>query len=90
MDVLQNGGAWRQRIRGVRANASTRSHAELDESTDLDAGDPQQLAREYDQLRELLPMLNVFGGCCGTDHRHLAAIAAACIEQPTRLPATAG
>jgi S-methylmethionine-dependent homocysteine/selenocysteine methylase len=81
IDVLKDGGSWRQRIRGVRANASTRSHAELDESTDLDAGDPERLAEEYGRLRELLPMLNIFGGCCGTDHRHLAAIGAACLGQ---------
>jgi len=82
IDVLKDDGSWRRRIRGVRANASTRSHAELDESTDLDAGDPQRLAEEYGRLRELLPMLNIFGGCCGTDHRHLAAIADACLERP--------
>jgi S-methylmethionine-dependent homocysteine/selenocysteine methylase len=83
-DVLRKDGSWRWRLRGLRANASTRSHAELDESTELDAGDPQQLAREYSELRELLPMLNIFGGCCGTDHRHLAEIASACLEHPVK------
>jgi S-methylmethionine-dependent homocysteine/selenocysteine methylase len=78
MDVLEESASWRARVRGVRANASMRSHAELDESTDLDAGDPKQLATEYRELRELLPRLNVLGGCCGTDHRHVQAIAAAC------------
>lgn len=68
------GGAWTERIGGVRANASTRSHAELDEATDLDAGDPLDLGRRYAELRRLLPRATVFGGCCGTDHRHVEAI----------------
>jgi S-methylmethionine-dependent homocysteine/selenocysteine methylase len=79
--VLREAGAWRDRIRGLRANASRRSHAELDASTDLDAGDPQQLGREYRHLRGLLPQLRVLGGCCGTDERHVAAICAAWAER---------
>jgi len=67
----------RERVRGVRANASARSHAELDEATELDAGDPADLAARYAGLTAQLPNLNVFGGCCGTDHRHVAAIAEA-------------
>ncbi|MDQ3642243.1 MAG: homocysteine S-methyltransferase family protein, partial [Actinomycetota bacterium] len=54
-------------------------HAELDEAEDLDDGDPQQLAREYRQLREASPQLTVLGGCCGTDRRHVQEIATACI-----------
>ncbi|MGH8501039.1 MAG: homocysteine S-methyltransferase family protein [Gammaproteobacteria bacterium] len=72
--VLREAGVWRERIRGLRANASKRSHAELDESTDLDDGDPAQLGREYQGLHALLPNLTVVGGCCGTDHRHVEAI----------------
>lgn len=82
IDVLKVDGSWRTRIRGVRANASTRSHAELDESTDLDAGNPQQLGNEYRELRRLLPTLYILGGCCGTDHRHVQAIATSCLQQP--------
>lgn len=72
--VLKPGATWAARLRGLRANASRRSHAELDESTDLDIGDPQELGGQYHQLRSLLPQLNVLGGCCGTDHRHIEAI----------------
>lgn len=75
---LQRGGKWIQRIRGLRANASRRSHAELDESTDLDAGNPVELAREHRAVHGLLPKLSVIGGCCGTDHRHVAAMIEAC------------
>jgi len=67
------------RVRGLRANASRCSHAELDESSELDAGNPQELGGQYYQLRELLPQLTVLGGCCGTDHRHVEAIFAACV-----------
>jgi S-methylmethionine-dependent homocysteine/selenocysteine methylase len=62
------------RIAGIRANASTMSHAELDEMTELDAGDPAELAARYLELGEALPQLQVLGGCCGTDHRHVGAI----------------
>lgn len=77
--TLHAGGAWRARIRGLRANASKRSHAELDASTELDAGDPHELGEQYRALRPLLPQLTVVGGCCGTDHRHVAAICSACV-----------
>lgn len=73
-DVLREGAEWTRRIQGVRANASSKSHAELDEATELDAGDPEALARDYAELKKLLPELHVVGGCCGTDHRHIEAI----------------
>ncbi len=72
--TLHDGGAWRERLRGIRANASKRSHAELDASTDLDDGDPDELGGQYRALRPLLPKLAVVGGCCGTDRRHVASI----------------
>jgi S-methylmethionine-dependent homocysteine/selenocysteine methylase len=75
--ALDRPGEWRDRIRGLRANASRRSHKELDESPDLDAGNPEELGREYRELRSTLRNLSVVGGCCGTDHRHVAAIARA-------------
>jgi S-methylmethionine-dependent homocysteine/selenocysteine methylase len=72
--VLEPEAPWLARVRGVRANASTKSHAELDEAATLDDGDPDDLARRHAELRSSLPSLNVVGGCCGTDHRHVAAI----------------
>jgi S-methylmethionine-dependent homocysteine/selenocysteine methylase len=75
--VVDAGGEWLGRVRGVRANASRMSHAELDEATELDDGDPDDLASRYVRLRELAPNLNVLGGCCGTDIRHVERIAAA-------------
>lgn len=76
-DVFDNGGAWIDRIRGLRANASVKSHAELDEADELDEGDPVELAQQYGALSTRLRNLTVVGGCCGTDHRHVAAISAA-------------
>jgi homocysteine S-methyltransferase len=72
-------GDWLGRIIGVRANASTRSHAELDAAEDLDDGDPDDLASHYRRLLTQLPALDVLGGCCGTDDRHVDAIARACL-----------
>jgi S-methylmethionine-dependent homocysteine/selenocysteine methylase len=75
--VLEDDGDWRGRIRGLRANASEKSHAELDEAEELDPGDPAALARHYRELQTRLPSLTVVGGCCGTNHRHVAEICTA-------------
>ncbi|MGZ5394782.1 MAG: homocysteine S-methyltransferase family protein [Mycobacterium sp.] len=76
-DALDQDGAWQQRLVGLRANASSKSHAELDESTELDEGDPEDLGTRHADLRDRLPAVTVLGGCCGTDARHVAAICAA-------------
>ncbi|MDX6439157.1 MAG: homocysteine S-methyltransferase [Gaiellaceae bacterium] len=84
-DALEPGAPWIDRIRGLRANASTKSHAELDEATELDDGDPADLAERHAALREKLPRVNVLGGCCGTDHRHVTSICTAWdTEAPVR------
>lgn len=72
--------AWMRRIRGIRANASKCSHAELDEAEDLDDGDPREFGQDHARLRARFPWLNVFGGCCGTDPRHIQQICEACLE----------
>lgn len=66
---------WSRRIRGLRCNASRLSHAELDECEELDAGNPEELARQYETILSTMPWINVFGGCCGTDLRHVSQIA---------------
>lgn len=76
-DGLDSGAGWMQRVRGIRANASRKSHAELDAATELDDGDPAELAADYAALLARHPQINVLGGCCGTDHRHIAEISAA-------------
>ncbi|MFY0681089.1 MAG: homocysteine S-methyltransferase family protein [Thalassovita sp.] len=66
---------WAQRVKGIVANASRCSHAELDAASELDAGDPAELGQQLVALREAHPQLTVLGGCCGTDMRHLSEIA---------------
>jgi homocysteine S-methyltransferase len=78
--VLPGDAALLERLAGIRANASTKSHAELDEAEELDAGDPADLAERYRGLRARLPNLAVIGGCCGTDIRHVARIADALLD----------
>lgn len=79
MHALKSNGSWLKRIRGIRANASRCSHAELNDSPVLDTGDPAELAERYLELRALLPHLTVIGGCCGTDHRHVTAMCEALV-----------
>lgn len=78
VDALDAGAPWVKRLRGIRANSSCRSHAELDNAPELDIGNPVELGAQYAVLRKRLPSLTVLGGCCGTDHRHVSEIAAAC------------
>ncbi|GAA1718445.1 hypothetical protein GCM10009745_79100 [Kribbella yunnanensis] len=72
--ALAEEGPWRNRIAGLRCNASTKSHAELDEATQLDEGDLRLLTTTHDQLKPMLPNLSIIGGCCGTDARHVTAL----------------
>jgi homocysteine S-methyltransferase len=78
--ALLNDEGWEHRVRGIRANASRRSHAELDRAKELDIGNPAELARQYRNLRARLPNLTILGGCCGTDYRHIEQICSACLR----------
>jgi homocysteine S-methyltransferase len=80
--ALVESETWTRRIRGIRANASRCSHEELDEAVELDDGDPIEFAELYQALRDRLPALSIFGGCCGTDHRHVLAVAMAVSRAP--------
>lgn len=73
--AVENDGAWIQRIRGVRGNASIKSHEELNNSTELHSGDPVQFANDLLSLRDIFPQLVVMGGCCGTSPDHSIEIA---------------
>ena len=68
---------WARRILGIRCNASRLSHAELDACETLDDGDPVELGQQYADIRAKMPWLNIFGGCCGSDLRHVSHIARA-------------
>lgn len=84
--ALRRGESWVERIAGIRANSSAKSHQELDESTEIDIGDPVDLGRRYRNLRGDFPSMRILGGCCGTDHRHVQAICDAC-EPRSRIAA---
>ena len=84
-DAVSDAAPWVRRIGGLRTNASTKSHAELDEAEELDEGDPGDLAERHATLKASLPGVNVLGGCCGTDHRHVDAICGAWLaDAPAR------
>ncbi|MGI3184950.1 homocysteine S-methyltransferase family protein [Nioella aestuarii] len=65
---------WMQRVRGIRANASTLDHGTLCQLGHLEEGNPDELAAQYRELRDRFPWMNVFGGCCGTDVVHVQKI----------------
>lgn len=81
MPALQKGGAWVERIKGLRANASRCSHEELDNSPTLDDGDPDEMGRLFGEIRRQFPHITVVGGCCGTDYRHIERIVASVAEE---------
>lgn len=60
------------RIGALRVNASKQSHAELDVAEELDEGNPVALGIDNAALKTRLPRVQVLGGCCGTDARHVA------------------
>jgi S-methylmethionine-dependent homocysteine/selenocysteine methylase len=68
---------WLNRIGMIRPNASRCSHAELDEATELDDGDPDEFGALFAEMAKRLPQLRVIGGCCGSDMRHIKAVMAA-------------
>ncbi len=79
--AIASGETWVQRIKGLRANASRLSHAELDEAEELDDGNPEEFGQQHRDLLRRLGHITVMGGCCGTDHRHIEAICQACVPQ---------
>jgi homocysteine S-methyltransferase len=76
--ALEAGSSWVKRLRAIRGNSSCKSHAELDNSPELDTGNPQELGQQYAELLRRFPHINVLGGCWGTDHCHIACISEAC------------
>jgi S-methylmethionine-dependent homocysteine/selenocysteine methylase len=74
LPALADSGGWAERIHGLRCNASTASHAELDEAEALDEGDLDLFVPAHRALEERLPALEIVGGCCGTDARHVASL----------------
>ncbi|MCP5073002.1 MAG: homocysteine S-methyltransferase [Rhodobacteraceae bacterium] len=76
-DQVLSGAPWMARLKGIVANASRCSHAELDETEVLDDGNPEELGFQLAGVHKRYPNINVLGGCCGTDLRHMTCIAQA-------------
>jgi homocysteine S-methyltransferase len=76
---------WSKRVRGIRANASSLSHAELDAATSVDRGNITDFAAHHAALLAGLDLC-VIGGCCGTDQEHIAALAQLLPERRATLP----
>jgi len=63
-----------KRFRGIQANTSPLSYAELDGSADLKCSEPEVFAEEMLKLRDVSEF-KIWGGCCGTDNRHVECVA---------------
>ena len=83
-DILESEAAWMDRLKGLRANASRLSHEELDACTQLDDGDPEEFGALHAKLTSRYPNFTVFGGCCGTDHRHVGQVFARCSHSSSK------
>lgn len=66
--------AVKERFLGLQANTSPLPYCELDGCDDLKCSEPKQLADKMLRLREIIEP-KIFGGCCGTDDRHMREIA---------------
>ena len=66
--------AVQKRFRGIQANTSPLSYAELDGSVDLKASSPKDFADDMIQLSKIVS-IKIWGGCCGTDDRHIECLA---------------
>ena len=64
----------KERFRGIQANTSPLSYAELDQAEELHCSQPEELAEEMMKLTQT-GNIRIWGGCCGTDDRHMECIA---------------
>lgn len=71
---LHSSASVRSRMLGLQANTSPRPPEELDGLEELDTTEAQSFARELASLRSSCGT-RLLGGCCGTDARHIAALA---------------
>jgi S-methylmethionine-dependent homocysteine/selenocysteine methylase len=67
-------GDWTDRLRCIRPNAAAMDKIALCKLGHLEDGDPVELGRQMGDLARRFPRMDIWGGCCGTDHRHLSEI----------------
>jgi len=68
-------GAWLERLRGFRPNASKMEKIALCKLGHLEEGNPVELGRLMGDLARRIPHMDIWGGCCGTGETHLREIA---------------
>jgi len=64
----------KERFKGIQANTSPLSYAELDSAVDLHCSEPKGFAEDMMRLSQV-GNFQIWGGCCGTDNRHMECIA---------------
>lgn len=69
-------GDWTRRLRGIRPNAAKMDKIALCKLGHLEDGDPVELGQQMSGLLDRYPHFDIWGGCCGTDHRHADQICA--------------
>lgn len=69
-----NEGDWAQRLGGFMPNAVALELSTLCSLGHLEDGDPEELGNQMAALAHRFPNVNVWGGCCGTDARHIGQI----------------
>jgi homocysteine S-methyltransferase len=68
-------GEWVARLGGFMPNAVAMETMDLCKLGHLEDGDPVELGAQMAALARRFPHINVWGGCCGTDGRHIGQIA---------------
>ena len=68
-------GDWTRRLGGFMPNAVAMDTLSLCKLGHLEDGDPEELAGQMADLARRFPHIPVWGGCCGTDGRHIGQIA---------------
>ena len=67
-------GDWTRRLGGFMPNAVAMETLDLCKLGHLEDGDPEELGGQMADLARRFPHINVWGGCCGTDGRHIGQI----------------
>lgn len=65
---------WTRRLGGFMPNAVASEKLSLCTLGHLEDGDPEELGHQMGSLARRFPHMTVWGGCCGTDSRHLGQI----------------
>lgn len=73
-------GAWTERLGGFMPNAVAMETLDLCKLGHLEDGDPKELGGQMATLARRFPHIHVWGGCCGTDGRHIGQITQQVLE----------